>query len=121
MSDIFGSTAKGIVARVQKTKEQERKGSKRGLLVGGEHVLGVSNERVPHEDGDLERSGGVSQDDDGNTAISYDTEYAVVQHEDTSLHHDSGRQAKFLESAVIEEREVVLQIVAAAIKKELGL
>ena len=121
MSDIFGGTAKGIVGRIQKATEAQRKGTKRGLLVGGEHVLGVSNERVPHEDGDLERSGGVSQDDDGNTAVSYDTEYAVVQHEDTSLHHDAGRQAKFLESAILEERETVLQIVAAAIRKEAGL
>ena len=121
MSDIFGGTVKGVVARVQKAREGERKGTKRGLLVGAEHVLGVSNERVPHEDGDLERSGAVSQTDDGTTAISYDTDYAVVQHEDTSLHHDSGRQAKYLESAMIEERATVLQIVAAAIRKEVGL
>jgi hypothetical protein len=121
VSDIFGGTAKGILARVQRTNEAKDKGTKRGLRVGGEHVLGVSNERVPHEDGDLERSGAVSQDDDGNTAISYDTPYAIRQHEDMSLHHDSGRQAKYLESAILSERATVLQIVAAAIKKEIGL
>lgn len=121
MSDIFGGTAKGIVARVHRTNEQKNKGKKRGLLIAGEHVLGVSNERVPHEDGDLERSGAVGQDDEGRTSISYDTPYAVKQHEDTSLHHDAGRQAKYLESALASERDAVLNIVAQSIRKELGL
>lgn len=121
MSDIFGGTAKGILARVQRTNDQKNTGKRRGMLLGGEHVLGVSNERVPHEEGDLERSGAVSQDSEGRTAISYDTPYAVKQHEDTSLNHDPGRQAKFLESALASERETVLNIVAQAIRKELGL
>lgn len=90
---------------------------KRGLLVAGEHVLGVSNIRVPLEEGDLARSGGVSQDESsGRTAISYDTDYAVKQHEDMSLQHDPGRTAKFLENAMNSERDVVQGIVANALK-----
>ncbi|AWN03198.1 hypothetical protein PBI_APPA_16 [Microbacterium phage Appa] len=88
-----------------------------GLLVGGEHVLGVSNAQAPIEDGDLIRSGAVSQDGaTKRTAISYDTEYAVRQHEDMSLKHDSGRNAKFLEKAINSERDKVLQIVATTAK-----
>lgn len=120
MSDFFGGTASGIVGRVQKAREAQAKGSKQGLRIGGELVLSVSNAKVPHEDGDLERSGAVSQSEDGLTAVSYDTDYAVVQHEDTSLHHDAGRSAKFLESALHSERDAVLQIVANSIRKAAG-
>jgi hypothetical protein len=89
----------------------------RGLLVAGQHVLRVSNAQTPHEEGDLIRSGGVSQDEsNGLTAISYDTDYAVRQHEDMSLHHDSGRNAKFLERAMASEAADVLQVVSNAMK-----
>lgn len=37
-------------------------------------------------------------------AVSYDTPYAVVQHEDTSLNHDPGRRAKWLELELVERR-----------------
>lgn len=111
-----------MVARLQAITQQVTAGSLRGLRVAGEHVLGVSNTMVPHEEGALERSGAVSQDpESGTTAISYDTPYAVVQHEDTSLHHDSGRQAKYLETALNSERDKVLAIVAQNIKGEAGL
>lgn len=88
-----------------------------GLLVGGEHVLGVSNAQAPIEDGDLIRSGAVSQDGaTKRTAISYDTAYAKRQHEDMALKHDAGRNAKFLERAINSERDKVLQIVAIRAK-----
>lgn len=88
-----------------------------GLLVGGEHVLGVSNQQVPLEEGDLARSGAVSQDGaTKRTAISYDTPYAVRQHEDMALKHDAGRNAKFLERAIASEADKVLQIVAVRAK-----
>lgn len=92
-----------------------------GYLVGGEHVLGVSNAQAPIEDGDMIRTGVVSQDGaTKRTAISYDTEYAVVQHEDMSLQHDAGRNAKFLERAIASEAGTVLQIVATTAKGRMG-
>ncbi|WP_284291185.1 hypothetical protein [Luteimicrobium album] len=91
----------------------------RGLGVAAEHVLTVSNARVPHEEGTLERSGATSQN--GTTvAISYDTPYAVRQHEDLSLRHDEGRQAKYLESALNDEARTVGDIVAQAAREALG-
>jgi hypothetical protein len=45
----------------------------------------------------------------------------VVQHEDMSMKHDAGRNAKFLELAINSEREAVLQIVASTMKQEAGL
>jgi len=89
----------------------------RGLSVAGEHVLGVSNKQVPLEEGDLARSGAVSQDETtGKTAISYDTPYAVRQHEDMALKHDAGRNAKFLERAINSEGDKIAEIVATAMR-----
>ena len=87
----------------------------RGLLLAGEHILGVSNDHVPHEEGTLERSGKVTVDGD-KAALSYDTPYAVPQHEDMTLKHDSGRTAKYLENAMNSERKTALKIIAQAIK-----
>ena len=67
-----------------------------------EHGLEEANRIAPIEEGTLVRSGQVSRDDrGGRVAVSYDTAYAVVQHEDTQLRHDDGRQAKFLEDAML--------------------
>jgi hypothetical protein len=93
--------------------------SMNGLVQGAEHVLTVSNARVPHEEGPLELSGAVSQDDDlGEVAISYDTPYAAEQHENLTYRHDEGREAKYLENAANEERATVLAIVAARTRRE---
>lgn len=111
----LGSAAKGAASEGSAS-------GKRGMFLAGEHVLGVANTRVPHESGDLQRSGAVSQDDStGATAVSYDTDYAVRQHEDESLSHDAGRESKFLENSMISERETALAIVAQAVKKGMGL
>lgn len=69
-----------------------------------EFGLEESNRIAPIEEGTLIRSGQVSRDDRaGKVAVSYDTPYAVVQHEDTQLRHDQGRQAKFLEDAMLTQ------------------
>lgn len=91
-----------------------------GLRIAGEHLLGVSNRRVPHEDGDLERSGVVSEVSDTEVAISYDTPYAVIQHEDLSLRHDAGRSAKFLEVACRAEAATAGRLIATHVRKVVG-
>lgn len=90
-----------------------------GLLLGGEHLLQVSSTLVPHEEGDLERSGEVSGDDRDTVAVSYDRPYAVRQHEDMTLRHDEGRQAKYLEQPMHTERATIERIVAQAARKAL--
>lgn len=96
-------------------------GALSGLLIGGEHVLGVSNSQVPFEEGDLSASGSVSDDGEGKVAISYDEDYAVVQHEDMSLQHDAGRNAKFLENAINSERDRVMEFVHESVRRRVGL
>ncbi|WP_282795183.1 hypothetical protein [Streptomyces sp. CC224B] len=87
-----------------------------GLSRALEHALGVSNSRVPLDEGTLERSGRV--DVDGlNGAISYDTVYAVRQHEELTWRHLPGRQAKYLESAMNDSREAMLRLMAVPLRR----
>ena len=95
-------------------------GANRGLKLGGEVILARSNQLVPHETGDLMRSGEVTVDP-GRVAVSYDRPYAVRQHEDMSAQHDEGRKAKYLEDAVHESVDTVLALVARELRGELGL
>lgn len=83
------------------------------LYIAAEHVLGEALDIVPHEYGDLQASGRASSDPDTLSAVvSFDTPYAVVQHEDMTLNHDAGRSAKYLEIPLNGSRDAVRQILA---------
>ncbi|MGD6750991.1 minor capsid protein [Streptomyces sp. BH105] len=87
-----------------------------GLQRALEHTLGEANKLVPLEEGTLRRSGRV--DVDGlNGAISYDTVYAVRQHEELTWKHLPGRRAKYLESAMNDERDVMLRLMAVPLRR----
>ncbi|WDZ91145.1 hypothetical protein [Nocardiopsis sp. HUAS JQ3] len=93
----------------------------RGLGKAAEHLLGASRQRVPIEEGTLERSGVASVDESTlEAAVSYDTEYAARQHEETTWQHDAGRSAKYLEAPFEEEHDTMLALVAAEVRRELG-
>jgi hypothetical protein len=89
-----------------------------GVELAAEHLLGVSRQRVPIEETTLERSG-VATQDGLRAAVSYDTVYAVRQHEELTWRHDPGRTAKYLEGPLDEESDVMLEIVAARIRRAL--
>ncbi|MFF3497379.1 hypothetical protein ACFYWS_39310 [Streptomyces sp. NPDC002795] len=93
-----------------------RRQASEGIQQALEHTLGVSNQRVPLDEGTLERSGRV--DVDGlNGAISYDTVYAVRQHEELTWRHLPGRRAKYLESAMNDERETMRRLMAVPLRR----
>lgn len=74
-----------------------------GLVV--EHVLGGATQIVPIEEGTLGRSGQTSTETQGEAgvgAVSFDTPYAVRQHEELDYRHDQGRSAKYLERPLLE-------------------
>ncbi|MGW4602740.1 hypothetical protein ACWENS_05620 [Streptomyces sp. NPDC004532] len=107
----FEWNGRAVLARTQRS-------AKSGLEKGLEHVLGIANRRVPLDEGTLERSGRVVMDTAGiNGAITYDTVYAVRQHEELTWKHLPGRTAKYLENPMNEERAAVLAIVAAEIRR----
>ncbi|MFF5972216.1 hypothetical protein ACFY7C_11925 [Streptomyces sp. NPDC012769] len=92
-----------------------RRAASRGLERALEYTLGVSNSRVPLEEGTLERSGRVDVNGlDG--VITYDTPYAVRQHEELTWRHLPGRQAKYLESAMNDSRDVMLRLMAVSLR-----
>lgn len=124
----FLSGTEAVVGKVSEYRQRQRAGAERGTLTALANVLTVSNARVPHESGALQRDGaygltggtgsvrgGVSYGRTGDTP-----KYAERQHEDMSLHHDSGRSAKFLEHAFNTTRDENLAIIQQAIKGETG-
>lgn len=92
----------------------------RAVALAAEHILGEANKRAPIEEGTLIRSGTVSTDP-GNfsAAVSYDTPYAVKQHEDMTLRHDQGRTAKYLEGAMNSEVATAAEIIRKTIAGDL--
>jgi hypothetical protein len=52
-------------------------------------------------------------------AVSYDTPYAVVQHERLDFRHAPGRTAKYLENSLNAARQEVAALIAAQIRRSL--
>lgn len=101
-------------------KKRERAGRNKGLRLAAEHLLASSQAIIPIEEATLERSGVASVDEaKGQAAVSYDTVYAVRQHEELAWQHDPGRQAKYLETPYVAEAEVMNGIIAAQIRRSL--
>ncbi|MER6832709.1 hypothetical protein ABT320_01745 [Streptomyces cellulosae] len=92
----------------------------RGLLLGAEHVLGLSNDKVPLDEGFLQSTGTASVDEGDMTAmVSYDGPYSVVQHERLDYRHAPGREAKYLETSLNESRAEVQALIAAQLRRAL--
>lgn len=97
-----------------------RAAATRGLLLGAEHVLAASRQRVPIAEGTLERSGATSVDEQQMTAaVSYDTPYARRVHEDMTARHAPGRTPKFLEGVLPETAGEVQTLIAAQVRRAL--
>ncbi|WP_127572782.1 hypothetical protein [Georgenia faecalis] len=96
-----------------------RAGAERGVYLGLEHLLGVAKARVPHDEKTLRDSGATAQDGTQGV-VAFDTPYAVRQHEEMDWYHPRGGQAKYLESAMGDERTAIAQLAAQAIRKQMG-
>lgn len=98
-----------------------RSATARGVGLAAEYVLGEARKIVPiaSDGGTLERSGRASVEESGSNvrgAVSFDTPYAVVQHERTDYRHAPGRKAKYLETPLNASKGKVNDIIAAAIR-----
>jgi hypothetical protein len=97
-----------------------REGAARGLHLAAEHLLAEANRRVPLDEGTLERSGTASVDAGAlEAAVSYDGPYAARQHEELTWRHLPGREAKYLEKPARQEAPVMLDLIAAEIRRAL--
>ncbi|GMA31601.1 hypothetical protein [Litorihabitans aurantiacus] len=102
-------------------KAAARRATGRGLANAAEVVLAASREVVPIEEATLSRSGASSVDEaEMVAAVSYDTPYAVIQHERTDFRHDAGRTAKYLEAPLLATRAQQQAAIAQALQGGLG-
>lgn len=100
---------------VSAIKQATSQAAEKALFLAAEHVLSVSTRKVPHDRGTLQNSGRTSVDGKNLRAVvSYNTPYAVRQHEDMTLRHGGGRSAKYLESSLNGEMAKVRQIIVDA-------
>lgn len=91
----------------------------RGLAQGAEHIKAAAVPLTPLRDGPLRASAGTDVDaQSGQASISYDTPYAVEQHENLNYRHRDG-QAKYLETALDIAGDDAIAIVAASIRRAL--
>ena len=91
----------------------------RAMFMGAEVLLDESNRKAPIETGALIRSG-VAKADGNKAAVGYNTPYAIRQHEELGYQHDQGREAKYLENALINHKAAIFGAVADEIKRSLG-
>lgn len=89
------------------------------LRDAAEVILDESNKIAPIDEGTMISTGNVSVD--GNKAtVSYDTPYALKQHENDTLQHKNGRQAHFLLKAFDNNQRRVVAYIASELGKRLG-
>ena len=75
-----------------------QKATKKGTRNALDHLAAESKKQVPLDQGTLRSSCYVDVEEDGSAGtVSYDTKYAVRQHEELSYNHQRGRKAKYLE------------------------
>lgn len=105
----------------EQVKAQLRAAAVEGIGLATEHWLGQARQEVPLEEGTLERSGVTSIDGDKLTgAVSFDTKYAVRQHEDPDLRHDEGRKWKYLEDPGNREAPTMVALMAVPLRRAFG-
>jgi len=100
----------------------------KALHDGAEAILTESLKEVPHATGTLARSAAVTDASREDAVyISYNTPYAVRQHEDLTLRHPDprnplstpGRKAKYLEDPFNRLKAKVMKLVRLRVKKAL--
>lgn len=78
-----------------------------------EDGLTEANDRVPYEEGTLSRSAEVVHvPADTRAAITYDTPYAVKQHEDPTLNHPRQGEPYWLERTVEDNADRYFRYIA---------
>ena len=75
-----------------------QRGGKKATWSALDFLASTSKHQVPLDTGTLMNSCAVDVNDDGSEGtVSYDTPYAVEQHENRKYNHQRGRKAKYLE------------------------
>jgi len=83
---------------------------KRGKSVDADKVLKALRDKIA----------GIENDKIVNVEVGYNTAYALYVHEDLTMNHPNGGQAKFLEEPARTQKQEINKIVVDELKKELG-
>lgn len=101
--------------------EGMRKAAALAVVEVAEDALTEANDRAPLDEGDLVRSAEVVPHPEQTAAsITYDTPYAIRQHEDSTLNHPRQGEAHWLERVVEENAPRYFQWIADRIRKAMG-
>lgn len=114
-----------VTVRLDKAKISSavKKGGRKATWTALDHLATVSKEQVPLDQGPLKNSCYVDVADDGSSGtVSYDTPYAIVQHENTQFQHQRGRKAKYLEDPANDRsvRREMETLMKQAYESEMG-
>jgi hypothetical protein len=105
--------------RGEQVKKAVSAEGRRALKIAGEYLLDQANQTVPHMDGILQASGEVEPDGDA-VKVSYSTPYAIRLHENPQYNFLKGRRGKWLELSLGENEAELTEIIARALRGELG-
>lgn len=110
----YNLNLKGYTAKVERSARRD------AAKAAAEHILGIAQDIVPIEEGVLASTLRVTVSDGGlRAAVSADTVYARRQHEELTWKHKPGRQAKYIETPMITERDMCLKIMAAVMRRSM--
>lgn len=79
-----------------------------GILEAAHEIVNRSKELTPVDTGTLQAAQ-FAEPVEGGARIDVRTEYALYVHEDMEAYHETGK-AKFLETAIMEKRDRVLEL-----------
>jgi len=91
-----------------------------GLQAAGEFILGEAIKIVPLDEGDLQRSGVVTNNGVDTVNISFNTPYARRLHENPQFNFQNGRQGKYLETPLQQKQQQAFSLMAAEIRRAAG-
>lgn len=106
------------IKNFDKTRNDVLAAALKGQQILAQNILGESQKLVPVDTGTLQRSGHITTVQN-TTIISYNTPYALKQHEDPTLKHPNGGEAKYLERPFNEKSGQLKEFVETEIDKVL--
>ena len=120
----MNNTVQGVMdlaATIAKQEAVTMKGLRKGLYRAGLFLQRESQKIVPVDTTVLRESATTIMEGSGMdvaAVVSYATDYAVYVHENLEVKHKPGKQAKFLETPLREQRDRLQEIIVDAIQEE---
>lgn len=98
-------------------KKKVMTANEKAITLGLEFIKQESVKVAPKDTGMMEKSAQVKIAADGKTGyVSYDTPYAIKQHEELDYRHAEGRIAKYLELPLQQNSKKALEIMGRVLK-----